>query len=109
MSESSEHTSGTDERAAELSASERHSLFAADRRRLAIDILAGRSSPVELEGLAARITARGNGSAADEESIERVAITLHHTHLPKMAEMGVVDYDPESRTVASEFDVDRLT
>lgn len=109
MSESSEHTSGTDESAAELTASERHSLLAADRRRLALDILAGRSSPVEPEGLAARVTARGNGSAAAEESVERVAITLHHTHLPKMAEMGVVDYDPVTRTAASEFDVDQLT
>lgn len=96
-SETSEGCEGT----ATLTASERHSLFAAHRRRVALDILAGRTDPVELEELAAEIAARENGRDAAEETIERVAITLHHTHLPKMAEMGVLNYDSVSRRIDS--------
>lgn len=29
----------------------------------------------------------------------RIEVALHHRHLPKMADAGVIDYDPESGTV----------
>jgi hypothetical protein len=32
-------------------------------------------------------------------SPKRVAATLHHAHLPKLADAGVVEYDAEARTV----------
>jgi hypothetical protein len=34
-------------------------------------------------------------SAADREQL---AVDLHHCHLPKLAEAGIVDYDPRSTT-----------
>lgn len=40
------------------------------------------------------------GMADDiEERRRRVAIDLHHNHLPKLAEAAIVDYDPRSKTV----------
>ena len=30
---------------------------------------------------------------------ERLAIELYHTHLPQLADLGVVEYDPERKTV----------
>lgn len=99
MSESSNETTDSPEITG-LPASERYRLLAADRRRLALDILAGQTTPVELEELAAGIAAREDESTSvDEETLERVAITLHHTHLPKLAEAGVLDYDPESHQI----------
>lgn len=99
MSESSNETADIP-RITDLPADERQSLLAVERRWLALDILMGKTTPVGLEELAAGIAAREDGSdAADEGTIERVAITLHHTHLPRMAEVGVLDYDPESRRI----------
>jgi hypothetical protein len=42
---------------------------------------------------------------ADERSkdvtVERVAVTLHHVHLPKMDDVSVVDYDPDESLVVT--------
>jgi serine/threonine protein kinase HipA of HipAB toxin-antitoxin module len=35
---------------------------------------------------------------ADDEERERLAINLHHRHLPKLDDAGIVDYDPRSNT-----------
>jgi hypothetical protein len=37
-------------------------------------------------------------SDASDEERERLAINLHHRHLPKLDEAGIVDYDPRSNT-----------
>lgn len=34
-----------------------------------------------------------------EECRRRVAVDLHHNHLPKLADAAIVDYDPRSKTV----------
>jgi len=48
----------------------------------------------------------GEASRSDESTVEdderhrqRVAVALHHKHLPKLAEEAFVDYDPRSKTV----------
>jgi hypothetical protein len=57
---------------------------------------------VDLENLAAAIARHEtDGDVIDEKAIEQVAITLHHTHLPMMGELGVIDYDPDSTIVES--------
>lgn len=35
------------------------------------------------------------------ENAERLEMALHHTHLPKMAEAGVIIYDPQTRTIGT--------
>lgn len=80
---------------APLTESERHSLLAAERRRLVLDVLEQGSTPVELQELAVEVAAREAASGQpDAETVERVSVSLHHVHLPKLAEHGVVDYDP---------------
>lgn len=87
---------------AELSESDRHRLLAAERRRLALDVLADRTAPVDLEDLATAISAReADAPPRPTYTDDRVAITLHHQHLPMLDEAGVVDYDPASRRVVS--------
>lgn len=73
----------------ELSESDRHRLLADRRRRVLLDVLADRDGPVELTDLAATVAAREDGT--DDE---RVAIDLHHHHLPLLDDLGVVVYDP---------------
>nr|WP_139328936.1 hypothetical protein [Haladaptatus litoreus] len=40
---------------------------------------------------------------------DRIAIALHHSHLPKLADFGIIEYDMESKTTRYEdFPVDNL-
>lgn len=84
----------------ELSESDRHLLLAVERRRVALDVLTEGSAPIFLDDLAVAVVEREvNDCVATEESVERVAISLHHHHLPKMENIGVVQYDPDERLV----------
>lgn len=96
---------------ADISEADFHQLLSVKRRRLAIDILADRSEPISLEALARAVTKQEGVdatsqeekvSATSEKAIEQAMITLHHHHLPKMDDIGVIEYDPDERRVASE-------
>jgi hypothetical protein len=66
-------------------------VLSADRRRYALQHLIGTTSTVPLAELADYVaTAESMG---DQEA---VAIDLHHRHLPKLAEEGLVRYDAEA-------------
>lgn len=73
------------------------------RRAVLRLLLAERTdAPVPLSTLAAFVAAvkhEGVTEGTVGEIQERVRITLHHTHLPMLAEHDVVEYDPEARTV----------
>jgi len=79
-----------------LTDSELRGLLAEERRRMTLDVLAGRDTPIDVQELAAGIAAREDGSGGTEE----VAITLHHIHLPKLATHDVIEYDPELKLVS---------
>lgn len=95
-SELQERRWGTDD----LTAADRCQLFGAERRRVALDELAQLRAPVDLQELATAVADREFDSV-DETAARRVAITLHHAHLPKMADLGVVEYDPGTNLVLS--------
>jgi hypothetical protein len=85
---------------ANLTENDRHRLLASERRRVVLDILGERSGPVSLEELATAVTATENDTdAPDKDAVERVRIALHHKHLPKMADLGIIDYDLVSQQV----------
>lgn len=87
---------------ADLSEADYHRLMTAERRRVALDLLADEATPVELTELAEQVAeAETDGVETGAEAVDRVALTLHHLHLPKMSEVGVVDYDPEANQVTS--------
>lgn len=100
MTELSNGTADGEESTAGPTMGERHRLLAMDRRRLAIEILAGKTPPTDLEALATEIAVREREHrAADRVSVEHIRATFHHAHLPKLAEVGVVDYDPETHRI----------
>lgn len=79
---------------------ERHRLLASERRRLLLTVLENRESTATLDDLAAAIADRENErEMANGEAVERVKLTLHHNHLPKLDEHDVVDYHPESHRI----------
>lgn len=86
----------------QLTESEYHELLSVERRRTTLDIVARANAPVELRELAAMVAERESDvGVPDEATVERVAISIHHTHLPQMADLGVIDYDPDSSRVES--------
>lgn len=100
MSETSNDRTTTG-RTGGLTTSERHELLASERRRVTLEVLSGLTAPVGLREVATEVAAREAGVDGSEEATKRVALTLHHTHLPKMAGLGVLEYDPDSNRVES--------
>lgn len=99
MSQSSGETPQSRVGGIELSESDRHRLLASERRRVVLDVLANRSPPVDLEDLAGAVAAREADEGRDGSDAGRVAIMLHHRHLPILTEIGVLEYEPSSRRI----------
>ncbi|WP_415383541.1 hypothetical protein [Halosimplex sp. TS25] len=85
---------------ANLSDADRYLLFSSERRRLVLDVLSTESGVVALDELAEEVAAQESDlDAADEQAMERLKTTLHHNHLPKLADADALDYDPTSHRI----------
>lgn len=83
-----------------LTESTRHQLLSTDRRRILLDVLGERPTPIDIETLAEAIAEReADGDAPSDDDIQRVELSLYHKHLPKMSDMGVINYDRETDQV----------
>jgi len=57
--------------------------------------------PVDLTTLTEQIAARETSHSVDElpsQARKRVYVSLYQTHLPRLADAGLVDYDPDAGT-----------
>lgn len=96
------YTTFTDDRPriANLTETECHALLRDERRRLVLDVLAERQDAVGLSEVAEAVATRQDGcDATDGETVHRIEVDLHHAHLPKMEELGALDYRPETHEV----------
>ncbi|WP_177227180.1 DUF7344 domain-containing protein [Halomicrobium zhouii] len=83
-----------------MSDSEYHQVLSSDRRRTTLEVLAERTTPVDLEGLAVAVATRENDADDVADAVvTQVASTLHHIHLPKLARFGVVEYDANAARI----------
>lgn len=88
--------------AVELTESDRRRLRSAERREVALDVLTKRPTPVALEELAEAVAKHEyDVEVPPSDILERVVITLHHNHLPKMTDARAIEYDPTSRRIES--------
>lgn len=79
-----------------------------DRRRTVLAVLTEVEPPVDAHTLARRVSERERGDVS-EEAVERAHVSLHHVHLPRLSAVGLLDYDPDRRTVVDLSDeVDSL-
>lgn len=72
------------------------------RRRLVLDYLQGREGRVKLSDLADRVTAAENETTVDSITSterKRVYVGLYQFHLPKMDDMGIIEFDQDRGTV----------
>lgn len=73
------------------------------RRRITVRVLEDRGS-MDLQALADEIAAREPGES-DTETIE---ISLVHKHLPVLEEAGIVEYEADAGSVATQCEVSEL-
>jgi hypothetical protein len=81
-------------------------------RRRVLRTLRETDGAMALGELAAAADARDEGVPAEEISMdrrERTAVSLHHCHLPKLADAGVVEYDPVANRASATERVEELT
>ncbi|MFC4436219.1 MULTISPECIES: DUF7344 domain-containing protein [Natrialbaceae] len=54
-------------------------------------------------------TAADNLAEAERiEKAERGEVMLHHVHLPKMSDAGIIDYDPDTGTIRTNETTDAI-
>ncbi len=73
-------------------------LFDSRRRRLVCRSLAEAPDRTDVSAIAEQIARWESPGTPSEDSLERVHITLHHVHLPKLVEARVVERNRESVT-----------
>jgi hypothetical protein len=86
----------------ELTQDDVFEILSSPRRRYLLYYLRQRQEPVELTDLAEHVAAWENGIDPDElttQERKRVYVSLYQTHVPKLDDAGVVDYDADSGMV----------
>ncbi len=75
-------------------------LMANRRRRHVLSYLrAHPQEDVPIDDLTSQVIARELMAGDGPVDPESVSATLHHVHLPKLAEAGLIEYDPETNVV----------
>lgn len=87
---------------AEGALDEVYGALANERRRHVLSVLVREPTPMNVGTLARQVTlqeACDHSKMVTEEVIAEVKISLHHNHLPKLADIGLITYDSEEKTV----------
>lgn len=89
----------------DLEETEREAVYDAissTRRRRALQLLVATDHSLTLADLATEIarTEQEPGGPLTEAQVDQIRITLYHLHIPKLADTGIVTYDPDERRVA---------
>lgn len=86
-----------------LSSDELFDLLSHHRRRYVIECLDRYGSPISLPDLADECVVMEHRRAFDDipgETVKQMYMSLYHTHIPRLVECSVVEYDQESDSVA---------
>ncbi|MFC6954582.1 DUF7344 domain-containing protein [Halorubellus litoreus] len=83
-----------------LGPDERHYLLSDSDRRAVIGVLADRTTPIHLSELADEVVLATAPTTVDVDAHRReFEIVLHHNHLPRLDDAGVVEYDAATNRV----------
>lgn len=86
----------------ELDAEERHYLLSSPARRAVLLVLAGRTSSMHLTDLASEVSRIQRDGSVDcdvDADTGDLEIVLHHNHLPRLADAGLIEYDAGANDV----------
>lgn len=87
----------------ELSRDRVFDILSSPRRRYVLHYLRTEESPIELTALAEEVAAWENDTTVEKLSSQdrkRVYVSLYQTHIPKLSEAGLIEYDSDSGDVA---------
>jgi hypothetical protein len=76
-----------------------YEVFRDARRRTTLEVIRTESKTFSLDSLAESVATREDEVAANDETRKRVATSLHHVHLPKMAAVGLVSYNMDEQRI----------
>ena len=83
-----------------LEEGEIHEVLRNDRRRLALEALRESKGRATVRELSETVATRETGEEpAPRNKRQSVYVSLHQTHLPKLDELGIVEYDGDSKEV----------
>lgn len=91
------------EKTSELSRDRIFDILSSPRRRYVLHYLRTEQSPIQMTDLAEEVAAWENETTIEELSSQdrkRVYVSLYQTHVPKLAEAGLVNYDRDSGEVS---------
>ena len=94
-----------------LSEEEVFDLLSSSRRRDVLRRLGRKGEPVEVQRLADEIAAQENGKTVDQltsQERKRLYVSLYQTHIPAMADTGVIEFDPENGGIVPKEGVGQL-
>lgn len=69
------------------------------RRKQLLSVLSSGDDLQTIHDLAADIDAESPGRRPGTESDDHLALVLHHSHLPKLADFGLIEYDSDQLEV----------
>jgi DNA-binding transcriptional ArsR family regulator len=85
----------------ELAAVDIHDVLSNERRRMVLSILRDENGHTTARELSERIAELETGQTPPPRNIRQSAyVSLHQTHLPKLDNLGIVDYDESTKTVS---------
>ncbi|MFC6784644.1 hypothetical protein ACFQFH_01845 [Halobaculum halobium] len=94
-----------------LNRDEVYDILSNGRRRFVIYLLRERGEPIPLNDLSDRVAAWENDLPVEEltdQQVKRVYVSLYQTHIPKLEESGIVEYDADSGLVSLTSNVSSL-
>lgn len=81
-------------------------LLSYHQRRLVIEFLATEAETVDIDVVATEVASHIDPQTA--ERIDAIRASLHHQHLPKLDDAGVLDYDSPTGTVRADPQITAL-
>lgn len=94
----------------ELDLIEIHDVLSNQRRRLVLSLLDDAGGRVEARELAKAIAEVESNQSPPPQNIRQSAyVTLHQTHLPKLDELGIVNYDKNNQIVERQERADEVS
>lgn len=93
---------GSNSRSIDLSHDTIFTLLSHRHRRVVLDLLLAQNRALTLRDLRNEIVEREHDTEiteVDDEQAKQTLVTLHHIHIPKLAEADVVTYDQERMIV----------
>ncbi|KTG08571.1 hypothetical protein AUR64_18010 [Haloprofundus marisrubri] len=92
----------------DLTEADIHDVLRNDRRRMTLERLA-ETGEETVRSLSEHIGARESGEDPPPRNVRQsVYISLHQTHLPKLDDLDIVDYDDSGKTVSLEGNADQV-